>query len=162
SVGESRSTQMTCVSAARSTCRRRSLSTSKAFSMVLSSRAVRQVKIYPLLTSGKPARGGAGKDGLHVELEQHHVAVLHHVFLALVAGLAGFARSRFAAKRGEVVIGDRLRTDESTLEIGMDYAGSLWSLGALQHCPGTRFLWTRSEERDQVQKLIAGMDETIE
>jgi hypothetical protein len=38
---------------------------------------------------------------LSIELEQHHVAVLDDVFLAFVAGLAGFLGGDFTAKRDE-------------------------------------------------------------
>jgi hypothetical protein len=53
------------------------------------------------------------------------VAVLDHVFLALVAGLACFLGRDFAAERDVVVIGDGLGADEAAFEIAVDDAGGL-------------------------------------
>src|SRR5690606_1298182 len=75
-----------------------------------------------------------------VELEQHDVAVLHHIVLALVAGLAGLLGRHLAAQGHEVVIGDGLGADEAALEIGMDDAGRLGGAIALVDGPGARFL----------------------
>ncbi len=69
--------------------------------------------------------------GSHVELEQHHVTVLNDIFLAFVAGLAGFLGCYFAAEGDVVIIGDGLGADEAALEIGVDDTRGLWSLRAL-------------------------------
>ena len=66
-----------------------------------------------------------------VELEEHDVAVLHDIFLAFVAGFAGFFGCCFAAKGYIVIKGDGLGADEAAFEIGMDDTGGLWGLAGL-------------------------------
>ena len=56
------------------------------------------------------------------------VAVLDDIFLAFVAGLAGFLGADFAAKRDVVVIGDGVGADEAALEIRVDDAGGRGAL----------------------------------
>ena len=70
---------------------------------------------------------------LDVEAEQHHVAVLDDIVLALGAELAGVARAGFAAAADVIVVGDRLGADEAALEVGVDFARGLaapWRLCA--------------------------------
>jgi len=98
---------------------------------------------------------------LSVKLEQHHIAVLDDIFLAFIAGLAGFLGRDFAAKRDEIVIGDGLGADEAALEIGMDDAGRLRGLVALVDGPGTAFLGTDSEIGLQAQKIVSFADQAI-
>ena len=97
-----------------------------------------------------------------VKLEQQHIAVLHHIFLAFQPKLARVARTRFAAERDVIVISDGLGTDEALLEIGMDHARSARSLGALGDGPGARFLRPHREVGDEVQQLVPGADQPVE
>ena len=72
--------------------------------------------------------------------EVHHVAVLHHIGLALGAQLARFARLRLASERDIIVVGDRFGADEAFLEIAVDFAGGFGRGGAGVDGPRARFL----------------------
>src|SRR5688572_24110861 len=104
----------------------------------------------------------AGVPDSDVEAEQHHVAVLGDIVLALGAELALVARARFAAAGEEIVIGDGLGADEAALEIGMDDARGLWGLRALLDRPGARLLGSGGEEGDEVEEIVAGADDLAE
>src|SRR5687768_18409149 len=88
-----------------------------------------------------------------VELEQHDVAVLHDVVLALVARLARLLGAGLAGERHEIVEADRLGADEAALEIGVDRARRLGSLGAVRYGPGARLLRADGEGGDQADEL---------
>lgn len=69
---------------------------------------------------------------LHVEAEIDHVAVLDHIVLALGAQQALFlGRSHAAAAGHHLVEIDSLSPNEAPLNIGVDLACGLGSLGAL-------------------------------
>jgi len=90
------------------------------------------------------------------------VAVLHDIFLAFLAQLAGIAGAGFAVERDIIVVGDGLGADESPLEVGMDFAGGLRRLGAFLDRPGARFLGADREESDEVEEVVAGTDDAGE
>src|SRR5204863_390164 len=60
---------------------------------------------------------------LDVEAKVDHIAVAHHVVLALEAKLARFLRPLLAAVRDEVIVRRHFGADEAALEVGMDDAG---------------------------------------
>src|SRR5271166_5099490 len=67
------------------------------------------------------APGGAARPACsHVEAELDHVAIAHHVFLALDPGLAGGPGRGDRPGRHQVVEGDDLGLDEPALEVGVD------------------------------------------
>ena len=69
---------------------------------------------------------------LHVEAEVDHVAVLDHILLALGAQQAFFLGGGHAAAAGHHLVEvDGLGPDEAALDVGVDLAGGLGSLGAL-------------------------------
>ena len=94
------------------------------------------------------------KSGLHVEAEDHHVAVLHDVVLALHAEPAGLARAGLAAERHVVVIADRLGLDEAALEVGVDDTCGLGGLGTDSNRPGADLLGAGGEEALQAEQLV--------
>ena len=100
-------------------------------------------------------RAGGGK-GSHVEPEQHHVAVMDDILLALLAQLARIARAAFTAQRDVIVIGDRLRADEAAFEIGVDFARRLRCARTGMDGPGARFLGADGEKGQQVEQLVPG------
>jgi len=57
-----------------------------------------------------------------VELEQQHVAVLDHVFLAFLTQLSRFARSGLTAQRHIVGKGGGFGADKALFKISMDLA----------------------------------------
>ena len=61
----------------------------------------------------------------YVELKVEDVAVLHDIFLAFLAQLAGVARAGLAVQGDIIVIGDGFGADEAALEIGVDLARRL-------------------------------------
>src|SRR5215831_16735238 len=99
---------------------------------------------------------------LHVEAEIHDIAVLDDVIGTLEAHSARIFGTLLAAISGEIVIGDRLGPDKPLLEIGMDSTGGLRRLGSSLDRPGMCFLWSHSEEGDEVKELVTGPDDTGE
>ena len=67
---------------------------------------------------------------LYVELEVHDVAVLHHVFLAFLAKLAGVAAAYLSAELHVVGKARGFRLDEAALEIRVDDARRLRGLSS--------------------------------
>ena len=67
-------------------------------------------------------------DSLHIEAEEHDVAVLHDVVLALAAHQAFFLGGGHAAAGHEVVVADHFGANEPALKIAVDLAGSLRGL----------------------------------
>src|SRR5207302_4311384 len=87
----------------------------------------------------------------NIEPEVHDVALLHQVFLALQAQLAGIARTGFAPA-GEVVReGNDFCADEATLEVGMDDSRRLRRRRPDAHRPGAHFLGPCGEEGLQTE-----------
>src|SRR5271170_3739566 len=109
--------------------------------------------------AGKSARPLTRLAALHIETEMHDVAVLHDVFRAFEPHLAGILGALLTAAGDEIVIGDRLSADEAFLEIGVDGAGALRRLAALGYRPGSGFLRSDREERDEAQQRVARPDD---
>ena len=65
---------------------------------------------------------------LHVELEVHNIAVLHHVILAFLTQLTRGTAARFATKGNVILVRRRLCLDESALEVGVNHTCSLGCL----------------------------------
>src|SRR3546814_803460 len=97
--------------------------------------------------------------GSDVELEVHDVPVLHQVFLALLPQLPGLLRPAFTPQRDEVVIGDRLGTDEAVLHVGVNFTCCLRGLGTLVNGPCAGLLGPHGEESQQVEQLVAGAND---
>ena len=92
---------------------------------------------------------------LYVEHERDDVSVLYNIFLSFVSYKAFLFRcSHASAALHEFVIRYRLRPYESALEVGMDLSGCLRRLGALLDRPGSAFVFSCGQERDQVEQLI--------
>src|SRR4051812_15432771 len=93
----------------------------------------------------------------HVEAELHHVAVLHHVVLALDPRLT--AGTRFGHRTGvdQVLVRDHLGLDEALLEVGVDDPGCLGRRGALPDRPGPGLFGTSGEERLEPERAEADM-----
>ena len=100
-----------------------------------------------------------GKGGSDVEAEVHDVAVLDYVFLAFYGHLAGFLDGGLASQRDEVVVFDHFCADESFLEVGVDDAGGLRSLGAAEEGPGTDLVRARREVGLEVEQGVGCADE---
>ena len=83
---------------------------------------------------------------LDVEFEFYDVAVLHDVGFALGAEFAGFADSFFRAEVFEVFVVANRCSDEATLKIGMDGAGSFWGGSAFFDGPGATFFFAGGKE----------------
>src|SRR4029077_2733067 len=99
---------------------------------------------------------------LHVEPEVYDVALLHQVFLALQAQLAGVARTGFAPA-GEVVReGDDFGADEATFEVGMDDSRRLRRRRPDAHRPGAHFLGACGEESLQTEQAVGRTDHTVQ
>ena len=92
----------------------------------------------------------------------HHVAVLDDVLLAFETHLAGILGAVLAAERDVILIGDSLGANKTLLEIRVDDAGGLRSLGAAGDRPGAGFLRADREVSYEIEQLIAGPDEAIE
>src|SRR5215470_3748372 len=92
----------------------------------------------------------------------HDVAVGDDILLALEAKLPRVAGAGLAVERDIVAVSDRLRADESLLEVGMDDAGRGRRLGAAMNGPGAGFLRPHREIGDEVEKLVAGADQPVE
>src|SRR5258708_13430239 len=82
-----------------------------------------------------------------VDPEVDHVAIAHHVLLALEAQFACLLGALLAAVRDEVVVGGDLGADEAALEIGVDHPGSLRRGRAGADRPGANLLGTGGEIR---------------
>src|SRR6185295_19561638 len=96
------------------------------------------------------------------ESKMHHVSFTYDVFLALEAQLAHIARARFAASRDVVIERDDFGTNETVLEVGMDYACGLRCSRARTHCPGADFLGPRGEKRLHAQQPVRAADHPVE
>src|SRR4029078_9553776 len=94
--------------------------------------------------------------------EMHHIAVGDDVVLALEPHLLGVLSAGLAVVGDVVGITDRLSTDETFFEVGVNYAGRLGRLSTLCDGPSTRLLRTGGEIGDEVKQRIAGPHQTIE
>ena len=99
---------------------------------------------------------------LHVEAEVDHVAVLDDVLLALAAQQALFLRRRDAAAADHVVEIDRFGADEAALDVGVDLARGLRSLGAVFDGPGAALVLAVGQEGDEAEQRVGALDEAVE
>ena len=91
---------------------------------------------------------------LYVEQEVDHVAVLHHILLALGTNQSLGPGSSQGAARLEIVVGNDLGANEAALKVGVNLTGSLGCLGALLNGPGTALVGSGGQEGDQPQQRI--------
>src|SRR5258708_2171791 len=98
---------------------------------------------------------------LHVEAEVDHVAVAHHVVLALQAQLARFLRALLAAVRNEVIVRRDLGADEAPLEVGVDDTRGLWRGRAGLDSPGAHFLGPGGEAGLHPKDLVRPPDDPV-
>ena len=61
----------------------------------------------------------------YVKPEQHHVAILHHIFLAFAADEALLFCRGHRAVGDQILIRNHLSADEAALKIRMDFSGCL-------------------------------------
>ena len=88
--------------------------------------------------------------GLHVELEEQHVAVFHDVFLAFHTDTNLFrARRRRSRSLHQRVVGHGLGLDEAALKIGVDDARRLRRGVAVVDRPRADFFFARRKIRPQ-------------
>src|SRR5690606_7961278 len=113
--------------------------------------------VWPTLARSRAVRGLA-RPGLHVEAEMHHVAVAHDVVLAFQPHFSLLLRARLAAVGDEVLVGDRLGTDEAALEVAVDHARGLRRGRPGPHGPGAHFLDAGGEEGQQPEQLVGCAD----
>ena len=100
--------------------------------------------------------------GLDVEQEVDDVAVLHDVLLALGADLALGLGGGHGTDGLQILEGDDLGPDEAALEVGVDLAGGLGSLGAPLDGPGAALVSARGQEGHQAQQCVAGLDQPVQ
>ena len=117
--------------------------------------------LYPIRyrTYAELCREYAGSD---VKPEQHHVAVLNDVILALSAHLAGLFGAAFAIVRDIVFKGDRLSADKAFFKVAMDDPGSLRRGPARPDGPGARLFRAGGEIGLQAKQRLARMDQAVE
>ena len=98
----------------------------------------------------------------NVKEEVDDVAVLHHVFLALAAhqtlGLGG----GHGAAGLHVLEGDDLCPNEAPLEVGVNFARGLGSLGSLAYGPGPALITARGKEGDEAQQFVGAADQAAQ
>ena len=107
-------------------------------------------------------KGEQSLHGLNIEQEVDDVAVLHDILLALGANLALGLGGGHGADGLQILEGDDLGTDEATLEVGVDLAGGLGSLGATLDGPCTALVGAGGQEAAQAQQSVAGLDQAIQ
>mmetsp|Transcript_99440 Transcript_99440/g.284382 ORF Transcript_99440/g.284382 Transcript_99440/m.284382 type:complete len:449 (+) Transcript_99440:93-1439(+) len=102
---------------------------------------------------------GAG----NIELEEHHVAILHHVVAALLPVLARVLAAGHTGpaptERLEVLEGARLGFDKTALEVGVDNARGSGGQSAFVDGPRPNLRVARREVINHVQDLVAGFDD---
>src|SRR5258708_16849403 len=103
-----------------------------------------------------------GGSGSHLESEEHHVALLDHVFLALRPDDAPFAGALPAGIGDKVVVADGFGANEPALEVGVNHARGHRSGVAAMNRPGADFLLAGGEVRLESEKVIAGLNQPIE
>ena len=72
------------------------------------------------------------------------------------------SRALFAAQADIVIKGDGLRTNEATLEVGVDHAGGFGCRGAAPDRPGPCLLGAHREECQQFEECIALADHPVQ
>ena len=96
---------------------------------------------------------------LHIELEQDHVSVPHHVFLAFHPVESFFPGGRDGAAFDEVVVGHGFGFDETASKIAMDGAGCYGSGVAGVNGPGADFLFAGGEESAQAEQMVGAANQ---
>src|SRR5919106_557768 len=90
-----------------------------------------------------------------------YVAVFDDVVFAFQAELTCFFALDLAAVSDEIIIGDHLRPNKTTLDIAMDFPGGLSSDRSLGDRPRPHFVFARSKETDQVQERVSDANEAV-
>ena len=85
----------------------------------------------------------------------HDVTVLYDVFFAFYAHFASFFDCGFGAVREEVFVFDNFGTDEALFEVGVDYAGALWSFPAVVECPSANLLYACGEVGFEAEECVS-------
>src|SRR6185437_5765286 len=120
-----------------------------------SSRLMRRSRVRANRSATLPSKNSAMPSGStssitsHVEAEMRSVAVAHDVVLAFDVQLGGGAARRLGAELHQILPPDDLGLDEAALEVGVDGAGRLRRLGALDDGPGAHFGLAGGEEGDE-------------
>ena len=99
---------------------------------------------------------------LYIKKEVDDVSVLHNIFLALAAHQTLGLGSGHGAAFLHILEGDYLSPDEAPLEVGVNLAGGLGSLGAVLDGPGPALVGTGGEEGDEAQKGVAAANQLVE
>src|SRR5918995_3704223 len=73
----------------------------------------------------------------------------------------GFGRIP-GAGTNQILVGDCLRAYEATLEVRVDHAGCLGSLGAASDLPRSALIGSGGEKREQADSLVAGRNYTVD
>src|SRR6266446_289293 len=89
-----------------------------------------------------------------VEAKEDHVAIAHDILFSFNTKLACFTRFRKGTERNQIVVLNRVRRDEATLEIRMDRAGGRRRFLARVNGPGARFFFSGGEEGAQAEQMI--------
>ena len=95
-----------------------------------------------------------------IEAEVHDVAVAHHVFLTFDSHFTGLAHGGFATECHIVIVFYHLGTNETFLEVGVDYTCAFRGFGATTESPRTHFVGTGGEVGLKIEKRIGSTDET--
>src|SRR6266487_2695086 len=96
---------------------------------------------------------------LEVEPEEDHVAVLNDVILAFLADQALLLRRGHGTRGDQIGVGDRLRLDEASLEVGVDDPGGGGGGIAGMDRPGARLFFARREEGPQAEQVVRRADQ---
>mmetsp|Transcript_2285 Transcript_2285/g.6728 ORF Transcript_2285/g.6728 Transcript_2285/m.6728 type:complete len:208 (-) Transcript_2285:719-1342(-) len=97
-----------------------------------------------------------------ISQEVHHVALGHHVVLALGPQLAALLGHLLGPALHVVSVRDRLRADETLLKVGVDHARGLRRLVARADRPRPRLRLAAGEVRAQPQQLVRLADQLLE
>ena len=84
-----------------------------------------------------------------------HIAVLHFIVLTFGSEPSVlFCSRQFSFTFHELIVRDRLGSDESFLKIRMDLSGCLWSKRASFDRPGSCLVFSCGQEGDEVKKGV--------
>merc|ERR1719478_45208 len=97
-----------------------------------------------------------------VESEEHDVALLHDVVLALGARLALRLGLLLGAARDEVLVADGLGANETALKVRVDDAGGLRRQEALLDRPRLGLRLARGKVGAQLEEVVGLADELLE
>src|ERR1035437_6289958 len=99
---------------------------------------------------------------LLAEKDLDYVAVLDDVSLALGAKLAVLARLRHGLEREEILVRDHFGADEAARQVRVDRAGSFHGRRTVRNGPGSDFVRSGGQEREQPEQLIAELDHSAQ